>query len=176
MKWALVLSLCFVGCTESAPPTVTGDNPGSGVGGGVEIGGSGGSPVADGGADAEVDGGEPEGACDNESDLEALLGDDLRDVARICGSPNLPPFCMVTNESYDECVAACVEDRVPGLSTECATCYGTLEQCGFDSRCGPQCQFDACRTPCFDCLNLAGCVEDFEECRGLPGDGCLDPP
>ena len=174
MKWALVLSLCFVGCTESAPPTVTGSEPGSGVG--VAMDDPGGSPVADGGADAEVDGGEPEGACDNESDVEALDSENVRDVARVCGLPNLPPFCLVNAQPYDECIAECAEDRVPGLSTECATCYGTLEQCGLDSSCGGQCQFDACRTPCFDCLNLAGCIEDFEDCRGLPGDGCPDPP
>jgi hypothetical protein len=132
----------------------------------------------DGGTDAEVDGGEPKGACDNESDLEALEGadDNVRDIARICGLPNLPPFCIINNQPYEECIGECVEDRVSGLSTECAACYGALERCGLGSRCGSQCQFDACSTMCFDCLNLAGCIEDFEECRGLPGDGCPDSP
>jgi hypothetical protein len=174
MKWALILSLCFVGCTESAPPAVTGSYPGAGVGGAVD--GPGGSPVVDGGADAEVDGGEPQGACDSESDLEALESDNVRDAARICGLPNVPPFCLVTGQPYDECIAECVEDRVSGLSTECATCYGKLERCGVDSLCGGQCQFDACRMPCFDCLNVAGCIGDFEDCRGLLGDGCPAPP
>ncbi len=172
MKWVLVLSLCFVGCSEQQPPAVSG---GSGVGV-VGGGGSGGASAVDGGTDAEVDGGEPKGACDNESDLEALAGDDVRDIARMCGLPNMSPFCLVNSQPYEECISECVADEVPGLSTECAACYGALERCNLDSFCRTQCQFNGCSTLCLDCLNLAGCIEEFEECTAIPGDGCPDSP
>lgn len=133
----------------------------------------------DGGTDGAVDGGESTGACDNESDLEALegVGNDARNIARICGSVNNIPSCVFTIQPYEECVTECVEEEVPGLSTECAACYGALEQCGRASFCqAQQCQFDGCSTLCLNCLNLAGCIEEFEACRGLPGDGCAGAP
>ena len=181
MKWVLVLSFCFLGCTEQRAPAVTG-GPGSGVG--VGGGGSGGSSAVDGGTDAAVDGGEPKGACDNESDLEALagVGDDGRDIARICGLPNnSSSFCasLIFNApQYEACITECVEEEVPGLSSECANCYGALERCGVAQipSCRTQCQLNGCSTLCLDCLNLAGCIEEYEDCRGLPGDGCAGSP
>jgi hypothetical protein len=121
------------------------------------------------------------GACDNESDLDALegVGDTVRDIARTCGLPNNPSsLCgLIFNAPlYEECITECVEEEVPGLSTECAACYGALERCGFDWFCQTQCQLNSCSPVCLDCLNLPGCLEEFEECRGLPGDDCPDSP
>jgi hypothetical protein len=134
----------------------------------------------DGGTDAEVDGGEPKGACDNEWDLAALedVGDNVRDIARVCGAPNTVPSCIFTIQPYEECITDCVEEEVPGLSPDCAACYGALEGCGVAQvpSCSTQCQFNSCSTSCLDCLNHADCIAEFEECRGLPGDGCPDPP
>ena len=178
MKWVLVLCLCVGGCTDQPPRTVTG-SPGSGPGVGVGGGGSGGSAGADGGVDGGTDGGEPQGACDNESDLEALegVGDDGRDIARICGLPNSNSLLLcLSTRPYEQCIAECVEDEVPGLSTECAACYGALERCSRDSFCQTRCQFNGCSAPCLDCLSLAGCIEEYEECRGIPGDDCPTPP
>jgi len=135
-----------------------------------------------GGGGAGGVGGGALGACDNDSDLEALEGvdDNPRDIARICGLPNNPSsLCgLIFNlQAYEECISECVEEEVPGLSTECATCYGALERCGvaqFPS-CRTPCQQNSCGDSCLTCLEEAGCIEDFEDCRGLPGDGCPEP-
>ena len=179
MKWLVVFSVFVVGCTNDAPPAVPGTGtpvpPGMGTGGTGGAGGAGGFG-GEGGA-----GGGALGACDNDSDLDALesVDDNAREIARICGSPNNPAsLCgLISNAPlYEECITECVEEEVPGLSTECAACYGALERCRFDWLCGSQCAFNACSPLCLDCLNLAGCIEEFEECRGLPGDGCPDSP
>jgi hypothetical protein len=120
------------------------------------------------------------GACDNDSDLEALegAGDNVRDIARDCGLPNnVSSFCasLIFNAlQYEECITECVEETVDGLSTECSACYGELERCGLELFCRTQCQLNNCSRSCLDCLNRAGCIEEFEDCRGLPGDGCPD--
>ncbi len=177
MKWLLVLSLCVVGCSnETAPPTVGGNGnrtpPGQGIGGG-----SGGTGGADGGTDAGADGGEPRGACDNGSDLDALegTGDRPRDIARDCGLIECANW-VGNGPGYESCVSTCVADAVAGLSPECIACYGGLERCSLDSFCRSQCQNNTCSTTCLGCMNGAGCLLDLEECRGLPGDGCPDPP
>ena len=175
MKWVLLLGLCALGCSDGAPPVVSG-NPGSGVGESGGTAGTGGAAGAGGAAGSG--GGEARGACDNESDIDALENavDTGRDIASDCGLlNNMPPFCasMIGNgESYGECIAECVEEAVDGLSPECSACYGDLERCGLLSFCRPQCQFNTCSPACLGCLNLAGCIEEFEECRGLPGDDC----
>lgn len=178
VKWLIVLSVLVVGCTNDAPPAVPGTGtpvpPGMGTGGTGGVGGAGGFG-GEGGA-----GGGALGACDNDSDLEALEGasGNVRDIARDCGLPNnVSSFCanLIFNPPlYEECITECVEEAVDGLSTECSACYGELERCGVESFCRTQCQLNTCSTLCLDCLDLAGCIEEFEDCRGLPGDGCPD--
>jgi hypothetical protein len=118
------------------------------------------------------------GACDNESDLEALEGADSspRDIARDCGRMFECANAIGITGRYGDCVSDCVEETVDGLSTECSSCYGALERCGLEAFCRPQCQVNTCSTLCLDCLNRADCIEEFEDCRGLPGDGCPDSP
>ena len=153
-----------------------------GIGGGGGMGGAGGIGGAGGMGGAGGAGGGALGACDNESDLDALegAGDNVRDIARDCGSRNNPSsFCgslIFDLPRYEECVTECVEEAVDGLSTECSACYGELERCGIEELCRTQCELNACSRSCLDCLNLAGCIEEFEDCRGLPGDGCPDSP
>ncbi len=135
--------------------------------------------AVDGGPDGGPDGGEPQGACDNESDLEALdgIGGNVREVARICRAPDNPfSVCGLISVSqlYEECVGECVEDSIPGLSVECASCEGALERCGplAVPSCVSPCLFNGCSTLCLDCLSRAGCIEEYEDCRGIPGPGC----
>ena len=179
MRWAIVFGFLVLGCTEQGPPSVP-QNPGSGVGEGGGRGGSGGfDGGTDGGAGGSADGGEPKGACDNESDLDALAGvsDDPREIARVCGLPNHPTLLLcLNNRSYEDCITECVGDEVPGISEECAACSGALERCGVAQipSCRTACQLNGCSSLCLDCLNRGDCIEDYETCRGLPGNGC--PP
>jgi hypothetical protein len=180
MKWLVVLSLCVVGCGNDAPPVIPGSDtplsPGNIDGTGGAGGGAGGGGGT-GGEDGSI------GACDNEADLGVIEGMDssLRDVARDCGLPNnvfsLCANLIFNGQQYEECIAECIEEEVPGLSTECVACYGALERCGVAQipSCRTQCQLNTCSTLCLDCLNRVDCISDFEECRGLPGDGCPAP-
>jgi len=175
MKWLLCFALLLAGCSDSPPPSAGGGSNLPGVGPGT--GGAGGAGGAGGTGGV---GGAPRGACDNAKDIDAAeaAGVSLREVASSCGSlANVSTFCdnfKFNAEQYEECVSDCVEDEVPGLSIECASCYGALERCGlvqFPS-CRISCQQNLCSTLCLNCLNDAGCLEEYEDCRGLPGDGC----
>jgi len=179
MKWLVVLFICAVGCGDDAPPTIPGSGtpiPPSNVGGTGGVGGAGGSGGAGGVGGGSV------GACDNESDLDAIegAGDSVRNIARICGLPNnMSWFCsslVFRGPQYEECITECVYDEVPGLSPECAACYGALERCGVAQlpSCLIPCQQNICTPLCLDCLEGGGCIEEFKDCRGLPGDGCPD--
>ncbi len=90
MKWLVVLCLCVAACADDAPPTVPGNGtpipPSTGTGGSGGAGGLGGIGGAGG------VGGGALGACDNESDLDALegVGDTVRDIARTCGLAKQP--------------------------------------------------------------------------------------
>jgi hypothetical protein len=92
--------------------------------GGGASGGAGGAGGA--GGEGGVGGGS-KGACDNESDLDAIDGaeDTLRNIARDCGLPNnVSSFCanLIFNPPlYEECITECVEEAVDGLSTECSS-------------------------------------------------------
>jgi hypothetical protein len=170
----LALMFAFTGCSdESAPyaPGGIGRPPGPITGGGGTggMGGAGGSGGSGGSGGAN-------GACDNDSDIAVIEGaaPSVRDVARNCGviTCALP---ALNGPAYQVCVNACVESSIPGLSTPCARCYGALERCGRDAICFESCSNNTCSTLCNDCLDAAGCIIDFEECRGLPGVDCPAP-
>lgn len=171
MKWLLIVALGSLGCADNAPP------PAPGGGGPIPPGGfagSGGSAGAGGVGGEGGAGGMSEGACDKASDLDAIegAGQSVRDLARDCGRSFGCASSIGISGRYGDCVSDCVEEGVDGLSTECADCYGALERCGLESFCRPQCQVNTCSTLCLDCLEMAGCIEDYEICRGLPGDSC----
>lgn len=169
---ALMVALMLVGCggegspwspggITNIPGTITGGGGTSGTGG---MGGAGGS------------GGGASGACDNPSDLDAIEGaaPSIRDIARNCGLTSCALF-VLNGPAYQICVDACVGSSVEGLSTPCARCYGALERCGRDALCFESCSLNTCSSFCTDCLAAAGCITEFEECRGLPGDDCPPP-
>jgi hypothetical protein len=155
MKWLIICSIVCVGCGPAEVPAAPG---GSGMGaniGSLPTGGSGGI-----GGMGGVGGGggiESRGACDNASDLDAILNanDTMRNIAR---------DCRVLG------VLGCIQGRAPGLSDECTACYRNAETCSVASNCTSNCAFDTCSTDCLTCS--ADCLADLEECTGLPGDGC----
>jgi len=171
MKWLLLFALGLFGCGDDPPPTVS-------SGGGRVPSGSVGAPGATGGAGGGggaggAGGAAPKGACDNGTDLDAIEGasDTIRNIARNCGLTTICAASIGDSEAYGQCVDVCVAARVPGISTDCADCYGNLESCGL-TLCRFKCQTNTCRILCLDCLNGEGCITEFEACRGIPGDGC----
>jgi hypothetical protein len=175
MKWLLILALAALGCGDEAPNTFPAggtvplakipETGGSGGGGGDGLGGAGGF--------------EPRGACDNASDLGAIesASDSVRNIASDCGSLVNISSCaslILNAPEYEECITDCVEEDVPGVSAECASCYGALERCGLQQipSCRVSCQNNTCSDLCLNCLTDEGCIEDYEDCRGLPGNGC----
>jgi hypothetical protein len=172
VKWLLILSLCVVGCADG-PPSVNG-GPGSGVGSGS--GGSGGSGGEGGGGGLGGiggGGGQAPGACDNPSDLDAIENADgsLRNIARDCGSFTCGPKVQNPAE-YESCVNICIDEQVQGLSTECTACYGAAERCSLESPCRLVCQNLSCSFVCLNCLDTGNCIQDLEECSGIPDNTC----
>jgi hypothetical protein len=72
-------------------------------------------------------------------------------------------------------VTTCIEDAVEGLSPECTACYAGVERCSHDSFCRILCQPDTCSQVCLNCVNLANCLQELEECTGIPDDTCGEP-
>ena len=180
MRWLAMLAVLVLGCGEpTRTPSAPGDGDGSngsvgvsgsssGSGGGVGQGGQGGAGGAGGQGGAEA------GACENEADLEVLLGaGSLREVARSCGLFSC--IALIGDSSaYDACVTNCVAEEVEGISGACAACYGRNETCGLDAFCRGSCQSNSCNPGCVACLEMAGCREEFEACRGVEGFECAE--
>ena len=175
VKWlCLAIALWAPGCSDQAPPVVS-HGPGSGVGTHGD-GGAGGFGGIGGGGGAGGGGG-LQGACANQSDLAAIDGaGNVRDIARSCGLFVFAGFdcgLFIGNpDTYESCVSACVESRVEDLSSGCASCYGAAERCSLSSNCRVRCQLNACLPNCLACVTTAGCIDDLEQCTGIPGDGC----
>jgi hypothetical protein len=175
MKRVLFALVLVFGCVDqNAPPP---PNAGDGLPPILGTGNTGGSGLPDAGVDAGVDagtdGGASSGACDNAGDLGAIEGaSSTRNTANAC-SANDCAFWIADPTQYEICVSTCVENGIRGLSPECAACYGGLERCSLEALCRPFCvNNDACNIACTSCLRNYGCSEEFEACRGLPGDGC----
>ncbi|MGB8332759.1 MAG: hypothetical protein WCE62_21725 [Polyangiales bacterium] len=175
MKAFLVALALVFGCSDqgAGPPP----GGGSGIPPILGTGNTGGSPPPDGGIEPGTDASVSRGACDNAADLGAIESSgSTRDISRGCSQTT----CLVESFGdlaiYEQCVNGCVEDGVQGVSADCAACYGLLERCIIEQSCREACVGgDTCSTVCSNCLSTYGCTEEFESCRGLPGDGCSTP-
>ena len=118
-------------------------------------------------------GGEAAGACENESDLGVIdsAEDTLRNIARDCGTFQCGNRVGM-GDAYESCVNMCIEERLQDLSPECIACYGAGERCSHDSFCRMLCQNASCGLACLNCMNGADCIEELEECTGIPDDTC----
>jgi hypothetical protein len=128
------------------------------MGGSAGVGGSGGDPVV--------------GACNNGGDAAAIAnaGSSLESIGATCaGSTCLGQ--LGDPDAYASCVSTCIETSVPGLSSECAGCYGELGGCAVGNLC-LACASDTCSAMCLDCLNGAQCLTRLEECTGIPVEVC----
>lgn len=171
-SWIPTLVLLVSACASDSLPVVGGGAPQRSIHTRVLVPGQGGTGGAqDGGIDGGHDGGVDAGACDNLPDLDAIASTNLNAVMTsctglVCLNALLDPL------RYEECVTGCVEFNVPTMSSECAACYGGVARCGFDAFCLGVCQFNTCGLQCLNCLNFTGCLAEFEDCRGIPGDSC----
>jgi len=178
-------------CSNPAPPA-----PGDGTGGSGLIGGTGGSAGTAGGAGSGGTGGVSGtggaggmggaggiagGACRNDPDLEIIVATtpNLRWQAAYCGAPLQGRDEADFLNEFDLCMVG----RVPGLSSECRSCYGALAWCADDNptancnttcagtadACGPQCITDSINCPGYD-----ACFTMLRECTGRDSLDCLD--
>lgn len=177
MKPGLLALLLILGCTDPSTPSAPGGSSGRPPPSGT--GNTGGSGPLDGGVDAGTDAGTSRGACDNATDIaEIEAASSIRNTARACGARD--SICVPTigdPERFEGCVTDCVQEAIPGLSPECAACYGGLERCSLEGSCLDSCLIDdTCNPACRGCLAIRGCTQEFATCRGLPGDGCPGTP
>ena len=152
---------------------VGGDDAAGGAAGMGGLSGSAGTGGLSGGAGAGGSGGAPVvGACTNSGDAAAIAnaGGSLESIGATCaGSTCLGQ--LGDPDAYASCVSTCIETNVPGLSSDCAGCYGELGGCAVGNLC-LACASDTCSTTCLDCLNGAECLTRLEECTGIPVEVC----
>jgi hypothetical protein len=151
-----------------------------GTGGGAGSGGTGGVSGAGGsggGGGTSGAGGMVGVACINEPDLQVIgaTTPNLRWQAASCGT-----VCQGLSEPlFLDCVNLCIEERAPGLSSECTGCYGDLAWCA-----GPACNTwcantaSACTTDCTGdstrCPGYDVCFTELNQCAGRESLDCLD--
>jgi|GEM_PF-2053353 len=174
MKRLLLTLVLVIGCADPIAPPPPGGS--SGIPPLVGTGNTGGSPPVDAGIDAGRDASVSRGACDNAGDLDAINSSgNTRDISRGCSQIICIAYSVGDLAQYEQCINDCVENGVQGVSADCAACYGLVERCTIEQSCSEACVGDTCNTVCSDCLDSAGCTAEFEDCRGLPGDGCTTP-
>jgi hypothetical protein len=80
-----------------------------------------------------------------------------------------------TINAFGDCVQKCTQDvtaelSAPGLSNECAACYGATVACGARS-CTTKCATDPNADECIQCRCENNCIQEFDSCSGLPPGG-----
>lgn len=139
----------------------------SGTGG---VGGAGGQAGA--GGIGGAGGGAIVGACNNETDVAALMAlmpTNARQIAAACG---ISYQNELLNESqFKADVSSCVANGVTGLSPDCANCYGALAFCG-GFTCLFPCDVDSCSIDCLTCPGYEACITELTQCAGRPSTDC----
>jgi len=179
---AILLALAIGGCNDETPPAapccrgeVVPPVVGSGgTGGGGGIGGAGGEAGEGGRGGA----GGLRDACNNASDLAALAGlepNNARQVSASCGTVDCSNELGQGQAVFTECVTGCVENKVPDLSPECATCYGDLAWCA-GLLCNTSCANLSCGTGCLMCtqgtFDYQQCLVRLSLCAGRESIDC----
>ena len=119
------------------------------------------------------------GACVNVPDLDVIRVTlpNLRWQAASCGGP---PCQGLGHDPFVDCVNRCVETQVPGLTSECTTCYGELAWCAVTTcntwcanqtlnACTPDCIADSARCP-----GYSACLTELDQCAGRDSLDCRD--
>ncbi|GMV43932.1 MAG: hypothetical protein AMXMBFR64_56480 [Myxococcales bacterium] len=107
----------------------------------------------------------PEGACMNEADQAEIdaNSDAIKKEAQSCGLS-----CM-SNADPKGCATTCMEEKTE-LSGECGACYAGIVACAIKN-CIAKCAADANSPACVECMEGAGCYDEFETCSGIVSEG-----
>jgi len=106
------------------------------------------------------------GACDNQDDVDALAllqPSNARQVAANRGLVSCSHLVALPAE-FVNCVTGWVEQDVPGLSSECAACYGDLAWCSLG--CLTACNVNSCTPLCLTCTDYDVCLAELDQCAG----------
>jgi len=109
--------------------------------------------------DTDSDSDSGDGACDNPADLATIDAEDVDGAAITCGMS-----CM-SDSDVAGCVSTCLQGD-PGLSPECADCYGARLVCAA-TYCASECLMNPASAACLACQETNGCASAFETCSGL---------
>lgn len=104
-------------------------------------------------------------ACDNPQDMAIWTSNG--------GEASRPEHSNYCSREYNEggcfldsaCIESCFQE-VYGYSAECSKCFGDMPTCSIASGCMMSCAADSLGTECLECN--APCVEELNECTGLP--------
>lgn len=198
LTWVLALAAVMAAC-NSGPPITNAPNPnpgtggtdGGGTGGTGGTGNAGGAVVGEGACINEDDraaymdltytneAGEtftgPDAASEIGSDcLRGASGDPPLEgcgpeVGLVLGCAFAPGGCpQETIDALANCVRDCTQEAT-GLSDECVTCTGDTVACGA-AFCTGACAQDPSAAGCIQCRCDNNCIQEFDECSGLPSD------
>lgn len=70
--------------------------------------------------------------------------------------------------------SACLQRDPPGLSQDCAGCYGAQTGCITSNCLSAGCSSDRTSESCLACIEASGCQAAFDSCRGDLSTACED--
>lgn len=180
MAVAVLLS-AVCACTDEAPPSppmggtdgVGGFDGTGGSGGNGGTAGSGGTGGTAGAGGSGGVGGASAGACDNPDDIAALadLMSNAREVSATCAVTRCQLSFSQGKDEFTICVGDCVEEDIPGLSSQCALCYADLEWCIGDVLIWTRCAEAPCGDLCLTTPTLQ-CRNELDLCTGRMSTDC----
>jgi len=137
-----------------------------GMGGNAASGGTGGGGAGTAGAGGR-------GACLSEADIDAIVAQypvSARQIAAECGEG-----CPTESDdqAFLNCTNLCIDEKIPGLSDGCTSCYGSFSLC-LGVTCRADCASDACVTECETCQGYDTCFQNLARCAGRDSQDCGD--
>ena len=104
-------------------------------------------------------------ACLNESDLGMVCIPEF-------GDDYVTP-CATDALGSGPATSACLQEDPPGLSSDCADCFGNVTQCIASNCLGAGCASDPDSEACLACRDEFGCDSAFDECAGDLSSACV---
>jgi hypothetical protein len=105
-------------------------------------------------------------ACLNEADLGM--------VCALTFNDDFVTDCVVNAAGSASGTSACLQEDPPGLSPDCADCYGSLIGCVATNCLSAGCIADQDGERCRACIDEAGCYAARDSCRGDLAAACED--